>query len=95
MSTSAAPIAARGSGPSAYPAAARSGRYGRHALHHVEVDAQDAVGAAEVQRRAAPERRGLEGLLHAVLAHHVVRGGEDVAERGPPQDDLAGIHATR
>ena len=62
-----------------------------HALHHVEVDAQGAVGAAEVQDARHRHGCAVEGLQHAMLAHHVVRGGEDVAERGPPQDHLAGV----
>jgi len=51
-------------------------------LHHVEAHAERAVGSAEVQDARHRHGRPVERLQDAVLAHHVVRGREDVAQWG-------------
>ena len=57
-------------------------------LHDVEGDAQDrlVVGGGEDLRYGQPHRR--DALLHAGLAHHVVRGLRDGWARSAPQDEL-------
>jgi hypothetical protein len=59
-----------------------------HAFHHVE-------GRSELVTQVKGPRHGdggpVEGGEHAVLAGHVVRGRQDVAERRPAQDDLTRV----
>ena len=62
-----------------------------HALHHVEVDAQRPVRAAEMQDARHRHGGALERVQDAVLADHVVRGGQDVPERRAPEHHLAGV----
>ena len=59
-----------------------------HALHHVE---RRAELVAQVQRARHRDGGPVERGEYAVLAAHVVRGGKDVSERWPAQDELAGV----
>ena len=61
------------------------------ALHQVKRRAQRAVGVTEVKGPRHRHRRIGERGHHAILAAHVVRGRQDVAERRATQDHLAGV----
>jgi hypothetical protein len=55
-------------------------------LHHVEGGAQHLLVLAQQHRARHGHVRRVQGVDHPVLAPHVVRGGQDVAERGAAYD---------
>ena len=56
-------------------------------LHHVERGAADLVVRAEGERPRNAGARLRQRAQHHVLARHVVRGGEDLAQRRPAEHD--------
>ena len=65
-------------------------------LHHVEGRVVDGVVVAERERAAAPARRCRASAASTrVLAGHVVRGRQHVAERRPAQHPLVRVVADR
>ena len=57
-------------------------------LHQVERTVVHRLVRAEGQRRCYRHVRVTQGRDHPVLARHVVRRGQDMADRRPPQDNL-------